>query len=101
MGAATPSERARMASIMYGTNSRLTTKPELFLQTMGSLPSDFAKAKAVSNTAGSVAMVLTTSTSFITGTGVEEVQPHHPLRPLGRRHHVGDGLAQASSYERE
>ncbi len=45
------------------------------LATTGSLPSDFAKSNAERKTSSLVAMVRTTSTSCITGTGLKKCRP--------------------------
>ncbi len=50
-------------------------KPELSCVRIGSLPSDFAKAKTASAVASEVEMVRTTSTSFMTGTGLKKWRP--------------------------
>ena len=50
-------------------------KPELSRAATGSLPSDLAKAKAVSKVSWEVAIVRTTSTSFMTGTGLKKWRP--------------------------
>src|SRR6266542_2419027 len=71
----TPSSSARTASSRYGTSRRLTTNPELSLARIGSLPSDLAKSKTVFSVSSEVAIVRTTSTSFITGTGLKKWSP--------------------------
>ena len=71
----TPSSNARMASRRYGTRSRFTTKPVLSLARTGVLPRLFANAVASSKTAGSVSGERTTSTSFMSGTGLKKCSP--------------------------
>ena len=71
----TPSSSARIASSRYGTSSRLTMNPGLSLARTGVLPSFAPNATISSYTAGSVAIVFATSTSFITGTGLKKCSP--------------------------
>src|SRR5713226_1864410 len=78
----TPSSYARIASSRYGTSSRFTMNPVLSDVRTGTLPSFFAKSKAASYTAGEVAIVFTTSTSFISGTGLKKCSP---INLSGRR----------------
>ena len=71
----TPSSSARIASSRYGTSSRFTINPPLSCARTGVLPSFAPNATISSYTAGSVAIVRTTSTSFITGTGLKKCRP--------------------------
>src|SRR5213080_1292865 len=71
----TPRSTARIASSRYGTSSKLTMKPELSFATTGSLPSDWANAKARRNVSAEVVTVRTTSTSGIRGTGLKKCSP--------------------------
>src|SRR2546430_450807 len=71
----TPRSTARIASSRYGTSSKLTMKPELSFATTGSLPSDWANAKARRNVSAEVVTVRTTSTSGISGTGLKKCSP--------------------------
>src|ERR1039458_9698856 len=71
----TPSSYARIASSKYGTSSRFTMNPVLSLVRTGTLPSFTANSYAVSYTSGAVAMVFTTSTIFIMGTGLKKCRP--------------------------
>ncbi len=57
-------------------------KPELSRQAIGSLPSERANSKAVSKVSSEVSRVRTTSTSFITGTGLKKCRP---TKRSGRR----------------
>ena len=49
--------------------------PELSCVRIGSLPSDRANSKTVSAVSSDVAIVRTTSTSFMTGTGLKKCSP--------------------------
>mmetsp|Transcript_31304 Transcript_31304/g.101938 ORF Transcript_31304/g.101938 Transcript_31304/m.101938 type:complete len:222 (+) Transcript_31304:133-798(+) len=71
------SSRPSMASAcaMYGTSSRFTTKPGVSLHAIGCLPSRLANAKVASNTSPRVLSVRTTSTSFISCTGLKKCSP--------------------------
>src|SRR5260370_1296695 len=71
----TPPSSARIASRRYGTTSRLTMNPVLSCARTCVLPSFAPNATISSYTAGSVAIVRTTSTSFITGTGLKKCSP--------------------------
>ena len=71
----TPSSSARIASSRYGTSSRFTIKPVLSCARTAVFPSFTPNATISSYTAGSVAIVRTTSTSFITGTGLKKCSP--------------------------
>ena len=53
----------------------MTTKPELSFARIGSLPSRLAKSYAASKVATLVVTVRTTSTSFISGTGLKKCRP--------------------------
>src|SRR6202140_2421600 len=68
----TPSSSARIASSRYGTSSRFTINPVLSCARTGVLPNFAPNATISSYTAGSVAIVRTTSTRDITGTGLKK-----------------------------
>src|SRR5580704_4274051 len=71
----TPSSNARMASSKYGTSSRFTINPVESCARTGIFPSFAPNATSSSYTSASVAIVRTTSTSFITGTGLKKCKP--------------------------
>ena len=58
-----------------GISTRLETKPGKSLTRMGVLPTEVASAVAVSTVSGEVSRPGTTSTSFITGTGLKKCRP--------------------------
>ena len=72
---ASPSCSASTASLIIGQRIRLTTKPGLFLTTIGVLPSAFASATAASTVASSVRRPRISSTSAIIGTGLKKCMP--------------------------
>src|SRR5579864_3340254 len=64
-----------MASSRYGTSRRFTMNPVLSLVRTGTLPSFLPNSTAVSKTSSAVAIVRTTSTNFINGTGLKKCRP--------------------------
>jgi hypothetical protein len=50
--------------------------PELSFAATGSFPTDLANSKAARKVSSLVRTVRTTSTSFITGTGLKKCSPH-------------------------
>src|ERR1700733_185209 len=71
----TPSSSARIASSKYGTSNRFTINPVLSCARTGTFPSIAPNSTIASYTAGSVEIVRTTSTNFITGTGLKKCSP--------------------------
>mmetsp|Transcript_54742 Transcript_54742/g.131214 ORF Transcript_54742/g.131214 Transcript_54742/m.131214 type:complete len:215 (-) Transcript_54742:135-779(-) len=72
---ATPRSTSIIASMRKGTSKRLTTKPSVSTHSTGVLPSALAKPIALWKRAGSVCGVLTTSTSFMSCTGLKKWRP--------------------------
>src|SRR5688572_551947 len=64
-----------MASSRYGTRSRLTMKAVESFVCTGTLPTARTHSVAAVMAAGSTRMVLTTSTSFMSGTGLKKCRP--------------------------
>mmetsp|Transcript_89729 Transcript_89729/g.239752 ORF Transcript_89729/g.239752 Transcript_89729/m.239752 type:complete len:265 (+) Transcript_89729:235-1029(+) len=72
---ASPRSTRRMASKRLGTRRRLTMKPGVSLHLTGTLPMALPKARSESKVLSSVAGPRTTSTSFMTGTGLKKWRP--------------------------
>ena len=70
-----PCSWTRNASRPVGTSRRFTTKPVESPQFTAVLPSASTQALASASTAGSVRTVFTTSTSFMSGTGLKKCSP--------------------------
>ena len=68
---ATPSSTSFIACAMYGTSSRLTTKPGVSRHSTGVLPTDLTNLKAASTTDCGVVSSFTTSTNAISCTGLK------------------------------
>src|ERR1700685_843835 len=87
----TPSSYARIASSRYGTSRRFTMNPVLSDVRTGTLPSFFPNSYAVWYTSSAVAIVRTTSTSFISGTGLKKC---NPINRSGRFTEVNNSVTE-------
>ena len=74
-GSATPSSHAQNASLIIGASTRLLTNPGRSLAGTGVLPIFFASSSVRRVVSSLVARPLTTSTSFMTGTGLKKCMP--------------------------
>mmetsp|Transcript_171316 Transcript_171316/g.416552 ORF Transcript_171316/g.416552 Transcript_171316/m.416552 type:complete len:286 (+) Transcript_171316:266-1123(+) len=72
---ASPRSSSKIACARYGTSRRFTTKPGVSLQATASLPSAVPKASEASKAASLVCGVRTTSTSFMSCTGLKKCSP--------------------------
>mmetsp|Transcript_18462 Transcript_18462/g.46611 ORF Transcript_18462/g.46611 Transcript_18462/m.46611 type:complete len:264 (+) Transcript_18462:158-949(+) len=72
---ASPRSSMRIASNMSGTRRRLTMKPGVSLHDTVCLPIDFPHERRVSNVSAEVLGPLTTSRSFMAGTGLKKWSP--------------------------
>jgi len=70
-----PLSYTRIASSRYGTSSRLTMNAVESFVCTGVLPTASTHSVAVFTEAASVRMVRTTSTSFMSGTGLKKCSP--------------------------
>src|SRR5579862_7504447 len=64
-----------MASLIIGISTRLEMKPGKSFTRNGVLSSDLASASAIAIVSGAVWRPGTTSTNFITGTGLKKCKP--------------------------
>ena len=74
-GVASPRSTMRMASARYGTSRRFTTKPGVSAAATGTLPQASPKALASAKTSSLVCLARTTSTSFMSWTGLKKCRP--------------------------
>ena len=74
-GVATPSWTQNTASLIIGMSTRFETKPAASLTSTGVLPRSSDSWRTVSKVSSDVASPRTTSTSFMTGTGLKKCIP--------------------------
>ena len=90
-GDATPASSSRTALLRYGKSSAFTMNPAWSRTSTTVLPHASAKARAAAMVSSDVVIARTISTSAITGGGVEEVDPAHPVGAAGLHRHLDDG----------
>ena len=91
---ANPDSYSRIACVRKGMSSRLTMKPPRSWATMIRLPSRSPRARVSSSVSSLVAMLRTTSISFITGAGLKKCVP---MTRSGRR--VARAISMIGSAE--